>query len=249
MASVTFTPNHQPSPACYPSDVNGMLDLLTTGGGLSGSIPDSAGGGVFVGSAPPSSSLTNKVWYKTDAAGRPLGVFMFYNGNWRKVYTGAAIGEIRMIWYSSGLFDGSGRGIIGGDMDGWAICNGQNGTPNLQGYFPAAGVQGQYVGQQTDVWFTDADGVAWRNTGGQKSRVVVTNANLPALVTSLPHSGGHWAAGSDGGNLQIADPNQYPPTYSNWPVTGPDNVQGASQPLPFQHLYVALGFLMFVGYQ
>src|SRR5258705_10100143 len=127
MANVTFSPNHQPAPACYPTDVNGFLDMLTTGGGLSGTIPDTAGGGVFVGSSPPSSALTNKVWYKTDAAGRPLGVYMFYNGNWRKVYTGAVIGEVRLyVGGYNGVFDGTGRGILGGDLDGWVIMNGQN---------------------------------------------------------------------------------------------------------------------------
>src|SRR6266404_3169251 len=131
MANVTFNPNHQPAPACYPSDVNGMLDMLTTGGGLSGTIPDTAGGGVYVGSSPPSSALTNKVWFKTDSGGRPLGIYMFYNGNWRKVYTGVALGTIIMCWWYLGFFDGTGSENISGaagntlytDIDGLAWRN------------------------------------------------------------------------------------------------------------------------------
>src|SRR5258707_2665742 len=133
MANVSFTPNHQPAPACYPSDVNGLLDMLTTGGGMSGTIPDTAGGGVFVGSSAPSSALTNKVWFKTDGAGRPLGVYMFYNGNWRKVYTGVVYGEIRLyVGGYNGGFYGTGRGIIYCDADWCARCNGCNRTARLR---------------------------------------------------------------------------------------------------------------------
>ena len=253
MAQVTFSPNHQPLPACYPSDANGLLDMLTTGGGLSGTIPDTAGGGVFVGPNPPASSLTNKVWYKTDAAGRPLGVFMFYNGNWRKVYTGVAVGDIKMLWYYTGYFDGTGRGIIGSDWDGWAICNGQNGTPNLEGYFPVGGQSGESVGQTAGVWFTDADGVAWRNTGGQKARVVLNQSNIPFPTLEYKYHSQKFNVGSGGGQSPfclVADPAQ-PVGYdavldSNGQYS---YVNSSPTALPFQHLYVAIGFAMFVGYQ
>jgi hypothetical protein len=220
--------------------------MLTTGGGISGTIPDTAGGGVYVGSSPPSSALTNKVWYKTDSGGRPLGVYMFYNGNWRKVYTGVAIGTIIMCWYYSGLFDGTGRGIIGRDYDGWAMCNGQNGTPNLQGFFPACGAPGENVGQSAGTWYTDADGVAWRNNGGQKTRITLTMANLPAMVAHS-HIGGYTTgAGTIGAALSTNDTAQ---ADYQLPVRDVNNQPGLSQALPFQNLYIALGFLMFVGYQ
>jgi hypothetical protein len=247
MADVTFTPNHQPAPACYPSDVNGMLDLLTTGGGLSGTIPDTAGGGIYVGSSPPSSSLTQKVWFKTDGAGRPLGVYMYYNGNWRKVYTGVAHGTMIMCQYYSGFFDGTGRGIIGGDYDGWAICNGNNGTPNLEGYFPVPGVEGEAVGQPAGVWYTDAEGTGvWKNNGGQKAQVTLAMANLPAMVAHSHIVSGQF--GNVGPGYAISTSDAASPDYQ-LPVTDAGGNKGTSQPLPFPHLYVALGFLMFVGYQ
>jgi len=245
MAQVTFTPNPQPAPACYPSDVNGLLDMITTGGGISGTVPDTAGGGVFVGPNPPSSSLTNKVWYKTDAAGRPLGVYMFYNGNWRKVYTGAAYGEIRMFWYYSGMIDGTGRGVLGGDMDGWALCNGQNGTPNLEGYFPVCGQQGETVGQASGQWFTDADGVAWRNSGGQRNRVQITMANLPPMVAHTHIQGIQQGTGA---GISVANNNSANPDYQ-LPITDASGNSGGNQTLPFQNLYIAIGFFMFVAYQ
>jgi hypothetical protein len=222
-----------------------MLDLLTTGGGLSGQIPDQAGGGVFVGSSPPSSSLTNKVWYKTDAAGRPVGVFMFYNGNWRKVYTGVGIGHIIMCAFYQGLFDGTGRGIIGGDWDGWAVCNGQNGTPNLEGYFPVGGANGDGFGFP-GTWVTDADGIAWRPSGGQRTRISLTMANLPVMVA---HS--HILSAQFGNIGPAFGVSTNDPSSQDYqlPVTDANGVHPSNAALPFQHLYIALGFLMFLGYQ
>jgi hypothetical protein len=235
LAEVTFTPNPQPEPACYPSDINGLLALLTTGGGISGTIPDNAGGGIYVGSSPPSSSLTNKVWYKTDAAGRPLGVFMFYNGNWRKVYTGVTYGEIRMFWVYSGVWDGTGRGVIGGDADGWALCNGQNGTPNFTDYWPVCGIPsgGGYV--------TDTDGQGYVQNGGQRGPFTLSQYYLPSLfslemLTQVQAgSGPMCATNNDTGALWMP------------PVVDGSETTGQGHPLP-KPLYVALGFAMFVGY-
>jgi hypothetical protein len=245
MASVTFTPNHQPAPACYPSDVNGMLDLLTTGGGLSGQIPDAAGGGVFVGSTPPSSSLTNKVWYKTDAAGRPLGVFMFYNGNWRKVYTGVALGEIRMFSGPfSVYFDTSGRGLVGGDVDGWCLCNGLNGTPNLEGFFPVCGVAGQVVGAARDQWVSNCENNGYRNSGGNRG-LTLQMAWLPQMVA---HSHIQGYQQGTGGGFAAATNDGAAPDYQLQVKDAAGNL-GLGQQLPSQHLYIALGFIQFVGYQ
>jgi hypothetical protein len=246
MAFVSFTPNHQPLPACYPSDVNGMLDLLTTGGGLSGQIADTAGGGVFVGSTPPSSSLTNKVWYKTDAAGRPLGVFMFYNGNWRKVYTGVALYEIRMFAGPFSLyFDGTGRGLVGGDVDGWALCNGQNGTLNLEGYFPVSGLPGQSVGQGTDGWFSNCEGTGWHPQGGQRGLTLNMNY-LPPMVAHSHIAG--YTVGSGGQGAALSTNDGTAPDYQ-LPVSDGAGNRGLGHQLPSQHLYIALGFIQFVGYQ
>jgi hypothetical protein len=245
MAFVTFTPNPQPAPACYPSDVNGLLELLTTGGGLSGSIADNAGGGVFVGSTAPSSSLTNKVWFKTDAAGRPIGIFMFYNGNWRKVYTGAALGEIRMFAGPFSLyFDGTGRGLVGGDLDGWALCNGQNGTPNLEGFFPVGALPGQAVGGPGDQWVSNCEGNGFRNSGGNRGLTLNMNY-LPPMVAHSHIQG--YAQGSGAGFAgSTSDPTA--PDYQ-LPVTDGAGNHGGGQQLPSQHLYYAVGFILFVGYQ
>jgi hypothetical protein len=133
-------------------------------------------------------------------------------------------------------------------LDGWALCNGQNGTPNLTGYFLTPGVQGQYVGQQTDIWYTDADGGGvWRNVGGQKGPQFVQTANLPPLVARGNERGGQWQAGSDGGSLAVIDGTA--PTYTIPVVDANTGIPGGGQALSFPVAFVAVGFIMFIGYQ
>ena len=240
MANVTFSPNHQPAPACYPSDVNHLLDLLTTGGGLSGTIPDTAGGGVYVGSTPPSSALTNKVWYKTDAAGRPLGAYMFYNGNWRKVYTGIAVGDIKAWFGSNGLFDSNGLGVIGSDIDGWCQCNGNYGTPDLRNKFVAC-AQGFSNGQ----WVTNVDGSLTTN-GGSPGPHYIGPRLLPKLETATY---GNANAPTGGGGITMANVGAAPLAFY-YPVVDANGapVDGVNQqPIPSYPFY-ALMYLMFVGY-
>ena len=40
-------------------------------------------------------------------------------------------GVIMWSGSSAGNFDGTGKGLVGGTLEGWALCNGNNGTPNL----------------------------------------------------------------------------------------------------------------------
>jgi hypothetical protein len=240
MANVTLTSNPQPAPACYPSDVNAMLRLCAEGGGLSGTIPDTAGGGVFVGSSPPSSSLTNKVWYKTDGAGRPLGVFMFYNGNWRKVYTGVAIGEIRQYIGTNGAFDGTGRGLVGGDLDGWAVCNGSNGTPNLMGRNLKGGYLGSQAGQG-DGWWSNSESGAWVQGGGSAGPHQIALTNLPPLIYEIFGKAG--TAGNQSG-YGLGGAADTPTSFSY--VSGTQS--SPNTPMPFE-IYTVVAHIMFVGYQ
>jgi hypothetical protein len=218
--------------------------MLTTGGGISGTIPDTAGGGVYVGSSPPSSALTNKVWFKTDAAGRPLGVFMFYNGNWRKVYTGVVIGEIRFYVGASSVFDGTGRGIIGGDADGWALCNGNNGTPNYQDYFPC--MSSSYVGGSG--WQARPSGLAakpYAPAGGAGNYQIQTN-NLPLLYANTRYRNVSTGGGS-ALNLLICDGSAAAcPSY----VYDQSGVETGSQLfMDNAPPWIAMAAMMFIGYQ
>ena len=234
MADVTFTAITQPAPACYPPDLNALLTLLATQG-LRGTVPDNAGGGVFVGSIAPSSSLTNKVWFKIDQAGRPLGIYMFYNGNWRKVYTGS-FGDIKLyIGPFNGVFDGTGRGVVGGDQDGWAVCNGQNGAPNLDGNYPCCAVW------NGSAWVANPDGLGYRGSGGVRG-IQIAPSNLPQLHVNA--HGIDVVVGS-GSLTRTAIAQQTQPVAGVWSVN--ETVNSPNSVLPSQ-LFIATAYLIFLGY-
>jgi hypothetical protein len=225
------------------------LTLLTTGGGISGTIPDQAGGGVFVGSSPPASSLTNKVWYKVDAAGRPLGVFMFYNGNWRKVYTGAIIGEIRQYIGTNAAFDGTGRGLVGGDLDGWAVCNGNNGTPQMHGVNLKGGIMGANVpGGRGDGWWSDMENPGtWVQSGGTYGPRKITVQNLPPLIYQIYGRAGS-AGTSSGYGLGVPSDTAISFGYVEDGTGGGSTQNSPNNPLPFE-TYTVVAMIMFIGYQ
>lgn len=238
MSAVTFTANLQPAPACYPPDVNALLTLVAQQG-LSGTVPDNAGGGIYVGSSQPSSSLTNKVWFQIDAAGRPLMVKMFYNGNWRKLYSGG-YGDVKLfVGNPSGLFDGTGRGVIGGMQDGWALCNGNNGTPSMANRFVVGS-----SGFDGSGWPTSVDG-AVRYSGGLGT-FTIQATNLPQMIVqAFATQTGQKVTAPTGGN-QVGAPSDT--SVANWPVISGGAPVGGSVPINNCPPYYAMAFCMFVGY-
>ncbi|MDR1227124.1 MAG: hypothetical protein LBK47_09550 [Prevotellaceae bacterium] len=52
------------------------------------------------------------------------------------------IGSITMWHGSVGNFDNTGKGLPGTSVDGWAVCNGANGTPDLRGRFIVGAIAG-----------------------------------------------------------------------------------------------------------
>jgi hypothetical protein len=231
-----------------------MLDLITTGGGISGTIPDTAGGGVFVGSSAPSSALTNKVWFAVDAGGKPISVRLFYNGSWRPVYSGR-IGDVKLYFGAfNSVFDGTGKGIAQGsavtpyDQEGWAICNGNNGTPNLEGYFPCG------ASWNGSAWVANPENTGGVGSGGSRSQVVISGANLPALKVPLMSEGGVFGPGPGTWALLPSYASPAPTTHYDVAVniggadnTGPTTPTGANTPLPI-HLFFAMAYVMYIGY-
>src|SRR5476649_2773127 len=105
---------------------------------INAAISSSIGGSYapyVTGSSTPAVGDQDKVWARQDAQGRPLGTFMFYNGSWRRQYSGLP-SQLRMFTGDPAVyFDGTGLGLLVKEWDGWAICNGQNGTTNLSNLF------------------------------------------------------------------------------------------------------------------
>jgi hypothetical protein len=195
----TVLTNVDPNQA-NPQDLQGLVDILNT-------LLQSSIEGTFVpyvlSSSTPSVSDQDKSWLRVDGAGRPLGVYLFYNGNWRRFYNGNPT-ELRMFSGDPALyFDGTGLGLIvptNGDLntwDGWAICNGQNGTYNWSNLFPVVGqvdnvtVTG-YSATAKDHLNSDAVIAAWQTnvtgtayaTGGA-ANYSIQNTDLPSMKVFL----------------------------------------------------------------
>lgn len=93
--------------------------------------------------------------------------------------TAVPIGSIIMWWGNiSAYIDGTGRGLSGNILKDWALCNGQNGTPNLVDRFPLGAGNKQYG-----------------STGGEVEHTLVTE-EMPTHRHVDPYSEG--ASGING---------------------------------------------------
>ncbi|MFH2096086.1 MAG: hypothetical protein ABIJ16_10310, partial [Bacteroidota bacterium] len=87
----------------------------------------------------------------------------------------------------AGLFELSGgnigRGVAGTKMEGWAVCNGNNGTPNLQSMF--------VVGASLNEPASDGDFVYARTeTGGENAHQLIIN-EMPTHNHTMQTAGSH----------------------------------------------------------
>lgn len=187
----------------------------------------------------PQAQDQNKLWLKTDPTGRPLGLFVMYNGNWRQVATGN-VGQISIFagaW--SSYFDSSGLGLEGQPWDGWAIANGNNGTLNVTNRFIVPGYRCDGWG----LWVTNVDRYD-AYTGG-RSFFQITYINMPYMTVTLnardgyAYNGGAFAATNYGPSSQGG-------AIGTWayPIDG----TGDQYPISLIPPYIALGFCQFIGY-
>src|SRR6516225_3262089 len=127
MNPVVLTQLAHADPNADPLNINELIDLLNTlvSSQITGSyIP------YVISNTTPGIDDQDKAWIELDSAGRRKSTKIFFSGNWRRVYNGM-LGEIRGF---SGdptdltKWDANGHGAVGGDYDGWQICNGLNGA-------------------------------------------------------------------------------------------------------------------------
>lgn len=201
------------------------------------------------GASQPSVDDQDKVWHRVDANGRPIGTYVFYSGTWRKQYS-VPIGTIAMYSGDPDVdFAGAGHaGTVGGEWDGWQLCSGENGSPNLSDKF--------VVGAKMDdlaVGYPNGDGPWKTGVSGTTTQegAGVHEITLDAANTYRPAEPGitlgHWGAdgntpagaggliGSAGGGADFslidADPgNPTPPAIPTLPP------------------WYALAFVKFIGY-
>lgn len=185
----------------------------------------------------PQAQDQNKLWLKTDAIGRPLGMFVMYNGAWRQVATGNP-GQIAMLagaW--STYFDATGLGLAGQPWDGWAVANGQNGTMNLTNKFVVPGYRCDGWG----LWVTNIDGYDAYSGGRNSFQLQIEN--LPQMSVTLNARDG-YAYGS--GMFGVTSPGPGQNVGGQWAY----EVQGTGAQIPISLIppYIAVGFVQFVGY-
>lgn len=181
-----------PSPTDCPVTFSDLVMLLNAliSGELEGSFLP-----YVTGAATPAVDDQDKVWHRTDAQGRPVGTFVFYSGTWRKQYS-QPIGAL--LFYSgdpSVDFAGSGGlGTVGGEWDGWALCNGNNGTDNLSDKF-IVGAKMDDLGigyPASGDWNTTVSGTSTTSGAGvHEITLDATNTYAPAKAALVV---GHWGA-------------------------------------------------------
>ena len=212
----------------------------------------------------------DKAWIELDSGRRPISIRTFYNGNWRRIYNGM-IGEVRMYSGAPGNpnFDSDGRGMVGGEYDGWQICNGKNNSPDLSDRFVVAAHMNEPSGWDgTSKWLfkiTPPSPAAptFTQTGGATEHVLV-GQELPPINpdggTQTPpeptnqltiNSFAAKPGASHSPALPIVDVAyslQDPFTYAI-ATYGADLSGGKTQtPVPTVPPYYALAFIIFQGY-
>lgn len=251
-AVITTLSNPDPNTA-NPSDLQGLVDILNP-------LLVSSIDGTFVpyvlSSSTPAVSDQDKAWLQTDSGGRPTAIKLFYNGSWRKFYTGK-VGEITMFSGDpASYFDGTGLGLTTADWDGFALCNGNNGTPNLSNQFVVGGqMDNDTITGYSSGWQTNVTGAALK-TGGSPNTTIVNN-NLPNMTVQLSGRVGYDdnASGSGQDPAAIVTKKWYGnPTPSPIPVlatfgANPTGTPAVPQvPVSTTPPFYALAFVMFVSY-
>jgi len=243
---ITITYANAPAGTC-PTSIDQLIQLfrdITTSEISTSYTP------YVLGYQVPSVEDQDKAWIRIDAAGRPLGTFIFYSGAWRRQYNGK-FGEITAFGGNPALFfDGTGRGLTTGEWDGWALCNGQNGAPNLSDKFIVGSHMDNSAGQTgySGSWRTMVSG-SLTGSGGAASQTLteaqVYLAAEDALVLDKYIADGN--ARNDTGKL-----------YGEHSIaTGPGGVTtvvaaeaGNTTPDPVTTLppYYTLAYCIFFGY-
>lgn len=198
------------------------------------------------GSDTPAVEDQDKVWERTDANGRPIGRYVYYDGNWRREYP-VGIGTIVMYNGDPGedFPEDGGRGEVGGMFDGWQLCNGENGAPDLSDKFiVGAKMSDLAVGypEGSGPWKSAVSGEGLQTGGINEITLNADNTFVPArsgITVGLETTDG--VAPSPTGDLY--GPNT---TYPTTIGAGEDEV--VPDAIPVLPPYYALAFIVFKGY-
>lgn len=232
-------PDPNDCPATFVEMV-ALLDTLITGTVIGDFLP------YITGTDTPGSDDQDKVWHRLDTNGKPIGTYLYFNGKWRKEYSGQ-LGQV--AFYSGDPdfdFDDTGRGRLEGDngstgeWDGWHLCNGEDGTADLRDKFIIGGRR-----YNANRWETDVTEEATTDGAGvHEIQLDATNSYTPAIAEVRV---GQWTAQDNhpavGGLIGL------PQNDSSDLILIPQNA-GLPEPPPIPTLppYYALAVVVFVGY-
>lgn len=230
MIAIQPTPQALPKGFKAPSTTQTMLEMVAKYTQYQISDDSQV---MVVGPNTPAVTDQNRVWLRTDAYGRPVAFFLWYKsaaagavGAWRRVPT-LRPAEIRMFTGNPAtFFDVSGRGLTTAEWDGWALCNGGNGTIDLRDRFivPATGPSNT---------LTRGGSATLTLLVGHMPRITATIGELYDFVRGggrLGYSGLQWGGGA------------------REDITVTASNTGLSVPISTLPPYIAVGFAEWVGY-
>lgn len=176
---IIVSPDLVPDPdGCLPGTRQGMINFVAEYlnvmfGSQGGSNPSF----IYTGSTAPSPEEQSGLWFRTESNGLPIGLFIFYNGKW--IRTGI---PLYSIWFYEGPASNfsSGKGLEGTQVDGFVLCNGENGSPDLRNKFPVG------AAAYTSQWVSNVDTDNPQSREGGNAKVVLTRAQIPELPLPLP---------------------------------------------------------------
>jgi len=197
----------------------------------------------------PNVDQRNNVWIQLDTVGRPIATKIWVataGGAWRRIYNGM-LGEIRMYSGNPSTDFTNGKGNVGGEYDGWALCDGNNGTTDLSDKFIIAAHMNNvgHSGYDTNNgWVTWIDPTNGQNTGGSSNFVLG-----PATAFTGKLLVGKYIITPSGG--ETLDPGGR--LYGQPSAGNPDNnatLMDFENPGPVSTVppFIAMGFIQFVGY-
>lgn len=119
-------------------------------------------------------------------------------GNWYSVMPRGAV----IMWYgdASTAFDVYGNGKESAGLLGWALCNGQNGTPNMNGKFPVA-YDSSSPKTPTNQTSKSLNYGVVGNTGGENNHALSVNELAAHKHTVNNYAGNSAYDGSHGHNI------------------------------------------------
>jgi hypothetical protein len=246
---LVITPQSVPANYEPPDDMQGLLEAVPE---YTTYVLNDDGANVTINAT--GGADFNGIWaWDLSAQNQPFRLMTGYRNSWWPLYTGMP-GEIRMmVTPPAGYFDGSGRGLQNSGWDGWCLCNGQNGTVNLNNLFVVPGYR--YDGT---AWVTNVDNKdAYSNPKSPYFQIALDNfpgmtGNMPIGFTLFLQYTNFFKTNqfNSGEYSTIVDP-QASTTQGTyfWTVYPMDESDQMIQyPVSILPPYIALGYVQFMGY-